>query len=453
VAAISRPARKKEENKGVVMDVPLKAFKLKAPANAQPLQPNAEAPLSVSQAPQPVPAPQTSGGTLKLKAAFVPYQHVPPPPASAQPALKIQPPAQAAQPEPAAQPALKIQPPVQAVQPHSGTQQINQGRLIVHNRASVVPPAQPTSTQVPLEPVPQSQPVPLMTLRPSSINNPPAAAAPIEIPKKPATALFVNIKPAIQKTSVYDVPEKYQIPDMSDDLQKILENESENYKDQVQSFVELCEILSNPGWQFPDIADYIHMLVRSVNLDVLSIVLTEPSDKGKFCKVISRGYKFAPGPQIVAEWGPAVTADATVDWNRLMDIAADKNTKLCKWIIREGLLSVGYVPLHGSAKIHGFLLVGAYENKVQSPLASSLLELCGDRIGIVLETRRSVPGVFSPSPAAVQSIKDQLSLLASYMEVLKISAKASPEDVLATAEKCLKTIDETKKTVESFSGQ
>jgi hypothetical protein len=437
------------------MDVPLKAFKLKAPANAQPLQPNTEAPLSVSQPPQPVSAPQNSGGTLKLKAAFIPYQHVPPPPASAQPALKIQPPAQVA--PPSAQPALKIQPPAQAVQPspqpQSGTQQINQGRLIVHNRASVVPPAQPTSTQVPLQPAPQSQPVPLVTLRPSSINNPPAAAASNEIPKKPAIASFVNIKPAIQKTSVYDVPEKYQIPDMSDDLQKILENESENYKDQVQSFVELCEILSNPGWQFPDIADYIHMLVRSVNLDVLSIVLTDPSDKGKFCKVISRGYKFAPGPQIVSEWWPAVTADATVDWNRLMDIAADKNTKLCKWIIREGLQSVGYVPLHGSAKIHGFLLVGAYENKVQSPLASSLLELCGDRIGIVLETRRSVPVVSSPSPAAVQSIKDQLSLLASYMEVLKISAKVSPEDVLATAEKCLKTIDETKKTVESFSGQ
>jgi transcriptional regulator with GAF, ATPase, and Fis domain len=288
-----------------------------------------------------------------------------------------------------------------------------------------------------------------MTLRPESIGKPELSQN--ELALKQASAAFTNVKPAFLKSSVYDVPEQYQIPDMSEDLQKILENESENYKDQVQSFVDLCETLSKPGWQFADIVDYIHMLVRSVNLDALSVVLTEPSEKGKFCKLISRGYKSAPGPKIVEEWQPAITEDATVDWNKLMDIAADKNTKLCRWISKEGLHSVGYVPLHDSSKIYGFLLVGAYENKIQAPLASSLLELCGDRIGLILESRRRISAIPSTAIGTVKIMQDQLTLLASYLEALKLSAKLSPEDVAATSEKCLKALSECKKLVDSFA--
>ncbi len=235
---------------------------------------------------------------------------------------------------------------------------------------------------------------------------------------------------------------------MSGDLQKILENEAENYKDQVQSFVDLCETLSSPGWQFVDVIDYIHMLVRSVNLDVLSIILTEPSEKGKFSQVVSRGYKSAPGPQIIVEWEPAVTADATVNWDKLMEIAADKNTKICRWILGEGLHSVGYVPIHDNTKIYGFMLVGVYENKMQSALASSLLELCGNRIGLVLETRRGGGTLPAKAIETVKTIKDHLSLLASCLEVMKLSAKVGSDDVMATSEKCLKTLAESRKLVD-----
>ena len=445
------------------MSVPPKAFKLKSAANVQPSQPDA-APLSmaVPQPAQSVPPPQNTSIPLKLKPALVP-QPVPPPPAQPSPQIHLHPPT-----------------------PQAATQHgnISQGRLIIHNRASIVPPP-PVLTPValmtaviarPPQPPPpslltpsalmtevktrppqgadQEEPISpppelLMTLRSESVNKP--EAPPYEISVKPASGSFVNVKPALQKTSVYDVPAKYQIPDMSEDLQKILENESENYKDQLQSFVDLCETLSKPGWQFADIADYIHMLVRTVNLDVLSIVLTAPSERGRFCKVISRGYKSAPGQQIIAEWQPAVTPDATVDWNKLMDLAADKNTKTCSWISSEGLQSVGYVPLHGSTKIYGFMFVGAYENKIQSVLASSLLELCGDRIGVILETRRSAVTLPDTAIGTVQTIKDQLSLLAGYLEVLKLSAKVSPGDVAATSEKCLKAVAECKKLVDGFA--
>jgi hypothetical protein len=338
---------------------------------------------------------------------------------------------------------LQMNPPSQP-KPQSATQHgnVSQGKLLVHNRASIVPPS-----TAPQQPVGHA---PLLKLRPALTGNPEGPAN--EISRKPVPEPL-NVKPALQKTSVYDVPEKYQIPDMSEDLQKILENESENFKDQLQGFVDLCEILSKPGWQFADIADYIHMLVRTVNMDVMSIVLTDPSEKGKLCKVINRGYKSAPGPQIIAEWQSVVSGDATVNWNKLMDMAADKNTRLCRWICREALQSVGYVPLHGGTKIYGFLFVGAREDKMQSPLASSLLELCGDRIGVVLETRRSVGALPVTADGTIKIIKDQLSLLAGYMETLKTPAKSSPEDMLATVEKCLKTISESKKTIDLFANK
>ena len=99
------------------------------------------------------------------------------------------------------------------------------------------------------------------------------------------------------------------------------------------------------------------------------------------------------------------------------------------------------------------MFVGAHENKIQSVLASSLLELCGDRIGIILETRRSAVTLPDTAIGTVQTIKDQLSLLTGYLEVLKLSAKVSPDDVAATSEKCLKALAETKKLLDSFSGK
>jgi hypothetical protein len=283
-----------------------------------------------------------------------------------------------------------------------------------------------------------------MTLRPGSIKKPEAQAN--EISSKPGTQTSLYVKPAMDKTSA-------KLGDMSGDLQKILENEAENYKDQVQSFVDLCDTLSSPGWQLEDVIDYIHMLVRSVNLDVLSIVLTEPSGKGKLAQAISRGYKYAPGPQIVAEWESSVNKDATVNWDRLMDIAADKNTKICRWILGEGLHSVGYVPIHDNTRIYGFMLVGVYENKMQSALASSLLELCGNRIGLVLETRRGGGTLPAKAIEAFLNIKDHLSLLASCLEVMKLSAKVGSDDVMATSEKCLKTLAESRKLVDIFANE
>ena len=265
-----------------------------------------------------------------------------------------------------------------------------------------------------------------------------------------SSAPFTN-KPALsQKTGIYNITDSGKV---SEDLQKILENEAENYKDQVQSYVDVCEVLSKPGWQVVGVIDYIHMLVRSVNLDNLSIVITDPADKGKLLPVLNRGYKVSPSLQIVSSWLPAVTPESTITWNKLMEIAADKKIKLAKWITKEGLNYVGYVPLHDNNRIYGFLLVSAYGDKTPSALASPLLELCGGRIGLVLESRRSAGSIPEKAVQTVKLVREHLTMLTSYLEVLKISAKINPEEVITTTEKCLKIIAESKKLVDLFADQ
>jgi len=254
-----------------------------------------------------------------------------------------------------------------------------------------------------------------------------------------------------QKTAMHNAGEPGKVPE---ELQKILENEAENYKDQVQAYVDVCEILSKPGWQIADIVDYIHMLVRSVNLDVLSIVITDPSDKKKFLPVASRGFKSSPSAQVVSCWLPAISEEGTILWDELLEAAFDKKNRLAKWIAREGLNFVGYVPLHDNKKIYGFLLVAvASDKKAPSALASPLLELCGGRIGLVLESRRSIGSLPEKAAQTVKLVQDHLAMLTSYLEVLKISARINPEEVVSTADKCLKTIAESKKMIDLFADQ
>ncbi len=239
---------------------------------------------------------------------------------------------------------------------------------------------------------------------------------------------------------------------VSEDIQKILENEAENYKDQVQAYVDVCEILSQPGWQVADIVDYIHMLVRSVNLDVISIVITDPSQKDRFLPVASRGFKNSPSAQVLSCWLPAVSEESTIIWDQLLEVALDKKNHLAKWISREGLNFVGYVPLHDNKKIYGFLFVAAAnEGKSPSALASSLLELCGGRIGLVLESRRSAGSLPEKAVQTAKLIKDHLTMLSSYLEILKISGKINPDEVANVADKCLVAVSESKKLIDRFA--
>ncbi|GEM_PF-4852408 len=438
---------------------PGKTFKIKTKTNIQLSQTKmGGAPTPAAGNPPPDPTKITS------KPVFVPYQHVPPAPPPAQSLAQQQAKMQGQLPQ---QMKQTQRPPIQGKLIHKkGMPPVGAGLQTQRPPQSAPPPPPPPPQQqyqqesyIPLA-TPQQQyapPQPPQYQQPQYTPPPPPPPAPIinpeasikEISLNPVgSAPFQGKQVAHQKTGIYNITDSGKV---SEDLQKILENEAENYKDQVQSYVDVCEVLSKPGWQVPDIIDYVHMLVRSVNLDTLSIVITDPANKGKLLPVYNRGYKVPPSIQVVNSWLPAITPEATVNWNKLMEIASDKKTKLAKWIAKQGLNFVGYVPLHDNNKIYGFLLVSDYEGKTPSALASPLLELCGGRIGLVFESRRSAGTLPEKAVQTVKLIKDHFSMLTSYLEILKLSGKINPDETVNTAEKCLHTIAESKKLLDRFA--
>jgi len=166
----------------------------------------------------------------------------------------------------------------------------------------------------------------------------------------------------------------------SDDQQ--LDIKIEELSDQVNIALEVADSLLDPDWTPEKIIDIVHVLVRSMNLDVVSMVLPamnypEPRDN-----VLSRGYDISPRKAVINLWLNSFDTEIGIDWKKLMDLAEDTKSELAYWVIHEGLYSIGYVPIRDGRYIYGFLFVAATEKKAQSSLTASLLDLCGSRIGL-----------------------------------------------------------------------
>ncbi|MCK5844438.1 MAG: hypothetical protein KAG97_07000 [Victivallales bacterium] len=153
-------------------------------------------------------------------------------------------------------------------------------------------------------------------------------------------------------------------------------------KEQVGNYLEICDSCLSGGCDPTDVIDLIHVLVMSLNLNVVSMALIDSAMNGKFKQVVSRGYDIPPTREVVECWEMALTAKGELLWDKLMSIATDKKNELAYWIIKENLDSVGYVPIRDGKKLYGFILVASKTNKEQSILKSELLEACGSRLGL-----------------------------------------------------------------------
>jgi hypothetical protein len=158
--------------------------------------------------------------------------------------------------------------------------------------------------------------------------------------------------------------------------------ETEDLKEQVGNYLEICDSCLNGDCEPTDIIDLIHVLVMSLNLNVVSMALVDPAMNGKFQQVVSRGYDLPPTREVVECWEMALTAKSELLWDKLMVIATDKKNELAYWIIKENLDSVGYVPIRDGRNLYGFLFVASKTQKEQSIIKSELLEACGSRLGL-----------------------------------------------------------------------
>ncbi len=234
-----------------------------------------------------------------------------------------------------------------------------------------IPPVAPSATQ--------PAPPPVRLTIPKAVVAPqPAASPPPEYTNNPTQNY--QITPAkeektVQKKVLQGKP--------------LIQTEAEDLKDEVVSYLEVCDSCLSENNSPEDIVDVVHMLVRSLNLDVVTIVMLDDEQKSFSGHIASRGYNTPPGKSVIDCWNKAIIKGEGVDWGKLMKVAEDTQIDLAYWILQEGLNSIGYVPIRDSKKIYGFLFVADGNNKKTSPLTSFLLDACGSRIGLAYALKKS----------------------------------------------------------------
>ncbi len=122
--------------------------------------------------------------------------------------------------------------------------------------------------------------------------------------------------------------------------------EMEKVNEILQNYLELCDSTMH-NWTPAKIVDIIHVLARSLCLDVVSLALIDPDNESKFLPIVSRGYHSPPGADIISIWeGCLAPEGATVNWPKLMNSTSSPETPLASWVLHEGLHKFGYAPVH-----------------------------------------------------------------------------------------------------------
>jgi len=169
-------------------------------------------------------------------------------------------------------------------------------------------------------------------------------------------------------------------------INEILERSVSSLKSQMREYVDFFDALPiSAPWTPEMIIEPLYQLVRSIEYDSVSILMLDYDNPGCFRQMLSRGYSNPPGDEITALFGSCVRKDGfSIDWFKLMELAEAGDNVLSSWILSEKINKIGYVPISDGERIMGVIIASNYESKASSPLASSLLELCGGRLGLML---------------------------------------------------------------------
>jgi hypothetical protein len=253
--------------------------------------------------------------------------------------------------------------------------------------AKKVAPPPPAVPNIQIPKVSQSQT--MANPAPSGYVQPPSAVAVPPLGKGTAVALPIVPPTGIMKGRTFQSNIPGSIPQPKNNSviaalppDKQFEIKLEEYSDQVNNLLEIADSLLDSNWTPEGIVDIIHVMIRALNLDVISLVLPSLNYPEQADIILNRGYGIAPGNNIVDLWLKTFDNQMGIDWKKLMKLAKDTNSDLAYWIVHEGLHSIGYVPIKDGDYIYGFLFVAANGKKEQSALTASLLDLCGSRLGL-----------------------------------------------------------------------
>jgi hypothetical protein len=173
-------------------------------------------------------------------------------------------------------------------------------------------------------------------------------------------------------------------------LQEYLDKSLSSMKLQLNNYQDVCSKISVGRWELVDVVDYLHILVKSLNFDAVSLLIIDPEHPGKFLPMVSRGYLSPPPIEVESYWTSCFSADKmSLEWNKLLSLAQRAESPLVEWMDAEDIFRIGYSPVQDGEKITGFMIISSYKDKNLSPLASALLELCGGHIGLALAARKT----------------------------------------------------------------
>jgi|GEM_PF-3539324 len=216
-------------------------------------------------------------------------------------------------------------------------------------------------------------------------------------------------------------------------LQEYLEHGLAELKEQLNNYQEVCNKFSAVNWKLADVTDYLYLMIKSLNFDAISVMVVDQAQPGTFFPLVSRGYFHPPTLEVEKFWQQSLPADSImIDWNHLLDLTQQEKSPLVNWMEEEKIHRIGYSPVQDGDRISGFIIIASYAEKKPSPLASTLLELCGGHIGLALTAQKAKNQLLSQQRNTDNNVRTQLLLLQQNLQQLAAAEPLTPEFLTET---------------------
>ncbi len=189
--------------------------------------------------------------------------------------------------------------------------------------------------------------------------------------------------------AIFKVKEKdsAQIADKSD-LNKtqmidkgLIQATEEEIKKQLRIYSEICDTIGSGDWDEESFMNSLMMLVKILGYDALSFFLVDKESR-EFQTISHKGYKIEPDVSLILTFKEAITENS-INWEQLINA---NNCNLKKWIYKEDIEHLGFIPVKSSNVIQGFFIIVSSKDRKISSIASSLFEVLGGRLGLVLDS-------------------------------------------------------------------
>lgn len=236
-------------------------------------------------------------------------------------------------------------------------------------------------------------------------------------------------------------------------IRDLIKHDAEAYKQQVQCYSDIFQSISGNKWTPTSLISQIHILVKSLGLDAVSILMVDSQNQGSLTEPVSRGFRNPPGVEIASILAQAIQPQThSIDWRILMDLASDENGGVGQWIKSENICLTGFSPITDGHLILGFLFVASYSENEPSSLASPILELCGSGLGVTFCLEPQNDEIPAQIMGSSVSIQNNFTELINYIENLKTSGiQLSEEELNGLSEKSKMLMDNTLSAIRQIN--